>query len=88
VRQDANQSERNLRRPCSYPTYTIRDGKSCFLKALTIAGADRFNRCGGICRLHAISMNQFNVIWGYREELSSRSACPHAEDIRLISSPA
>jgi hypothetical protein len=37
VRQDENQSERNLRRSCSCPTCTIRDGKR-----FTIAEADRF----------------------------------------------
>ena len=44
-------------------------------KALTISGTDRFSRRGGTCRLHAIFMNQFSVIWGYLDELSSTGAC-------------
>ena len=58
-----------------------RSGKSVPEKALTIAGADRFNRRGGTCRLHAIFMNQLCIIWGYQEELSSTAARPRAEGI-------
>src|SRR5580693_3225533 len=58
VRQDGKQGERNLRRPCSYPTCAIRSGKLFLTKALAISGADRFPRRGGTCRLHAIFMNQ------------------------------
>jgi hypothetical protein len=78
VRQHGNQSERNLRRPCSCLTPHYSQRKTVPEKALTISGADRFTRRGGTCRLHAIFMNQLCIIWGEREELSStaaRAAC-------------
>jgi hypothetical protein len=84
VRQHGNQSERNLRRPCSCLTLHYSQRKIVPEKALTISGADRFTRRGGTCRLHAIFMNQLSVIWGYQEELSSTAACPRAEGIYSI----
>jgi hypothetical protein len=70
VRQDGNQSERNLRRPRSCATCTIRS-ENFLEKALTISGVNRFTRRGGTCPLHAIFMNQCCIIWGYQKELSS-----------------
>src|SRR5712671_1481397 len=61
VRQDGNQSERNLLRPCSCPTCAIRSGKSVPEKTLTISGADRFTRRVGACRLHAIFVNRLCI---------------------------
>jgi hypothetical protein len=40
----------------------------------TISGADRFNRRGGTCRLHAIDMNQLCIIWGCWQKLSNAGA--------------
>jgi hypothetical protein len=71
ARQDGNQSERNLRRPRSCATCTIRSEKISSRKRSRFGGVDRFTRRGGTCRLHAIFVNQLCIIWGYQEELSS-----------------
>src|SRR3974390_643845 len=71
VRQDGVRSERDLRRPRSCATRTIRGEKISFERVLTISGVDRFTRRGGTCRLHAIFMNQLCILWGYQKELSS-----------------
>ena len=66
-----NQSQRNLRRLFSCPKCTIRSAENVSEEALMIAGANRFSRRGGTCRLHAIFMNQLRINWGYQEKLSS-----------------
>jgi hypothetical protein len=43
-------------------------------KALTIAGADRFNRRRDTYGLHTMSMNQLCVNWEHQEDLSSTAA--------------
>src|ERR1700738_498816 len=77
VRQDGNQSERNLRRPRSCATCTIRSEKISSRKRSRFPGLIGSLVRGGTCRLHAIFMNQLCIIWGYQEELSSTAG--HAE---------
>src|SRR4029077_2633527 len=69
VRQDGKQGERNLRRPCSYPTCAIRSFLRKRSRFLELSGSPRR---GGTCRLHAIFMNQVSSSGGVRRNCQAR----------------
>jgi hypothetical protein len=78
VRQDGKQGERNLRRPCSYPTCAIRSGKLFLRKRSRFQGLIGFTRRGGTCRLHAIFMNQLFSFGGVRRNCQALVREPKA----------
>jgi hypothetical protein len=103
VRQDGNQSERVRTALARIPSCTFRDGKirdgqfrdgklgdgeRVPEKALTIAGADRFSRRGGACRLHALLVNQLRLNLGVAGGIVKEASRPQAEYMCSIKLPA
>ena len=82
MRQDGNQSERKLRRPCSCPTCTIRSGK------LFLRKRSRFLELIGSLVVAVLPTKRDiyePIVYqlGYQEELSSAAACPRTQSIYI-----